>query len=124
MSSSLPGLTRQSIHFERLLRRVMDARGKPAHDASWVDRRGISGNDGWDAPRCSTSARHDGDTAFSEGGFNGRVTILADIARDLFQLTTSVDPDFVQTRKSRPCQVSFLQRPFARTCSHCSPLRT
>jgi hypothetical protein len=29
----LPGLTRQSILFERLLRRGMDARVKPAHDA-------------------------------------------------------------------------------------------
>src|SRR3954453_18083873 len=33
---SLPGLTRPSIHFERLLRRVIDARVKPAHDASLV----------------------------------------------------------------------------------------
>jgi hypothetical protein len=32
-TSSLPGLTRQSISFERLLRRWMDARVKPAHDA-------------------------------------------------------------------------------------------
>jgi hypothetical protein len=31
--SSLPGLTRQSISFERVLRREMDARVKPAHDA-------------------------------------------------------------------------------------------
>jgi hypothetical protein len=30
--ASLPGLTRQSIHFERVLRRWMDARVKPAHD--------------------------------------------------------------------------------------------
>jgi hypothetical protein len=29
---SLPGLTRQSIHFKGLLRRAMDARVKPAHD--------------------------------------------------------------------------------------------
>ena len=29
---SLPGLTRQSILFERLLRRLMDARVKPGHD--------------------------------------------------------------------------------------------
>src|SRR3954447_2113712 len=36
------------------------------------------------APRRSTSARHGGNTAFSKRGFNGRVTILADIARDLF----------------------------------------
>jgi hypothetical protein len=32
--ASLPGLTRQSILLERLLRRWMDARVKPAHDAS------------------------------------------------------------------------------------------
>ena len=31
----------------------------------------------------STSARHDGNTAFSEGAFNGRVTILADIDPEL-----------------------------------------
>jgi hypothetical protein len=30
--SSLPGLTRQSILFEKLFRSVMDARVKPAHD--------------------------------------------------------------------------------------------
>jgi hypothetical protein len=29
---SWPGLTRPSIFFERFLRRVMDARVKPAHD--------------------------------------------------------------------------------------------
>jgi hypothetical protein len=33
---SLPGLTRQSILFVRLLRREMDARVKPAHDAERV----------------------------------------------------------------------------------------
>jgi hypothetical protein len=33
---SLPGLTRQSIFFERLLRRGMDARVKPAHDGVWI----------------------------------------------------------------------------------------
>jgi hypothetical protein len=33
----LPGLTRQSIAFEKLLRRVMDARVKPAHDAESVE---------------------------------------------------------------------------------------
>jgi hypothetical protein len=32
MIPSLPGLTRQSILFERLFRSVMDARVKPAHD--------------------------------------------------------------------------------------------
>src|SRR4051812_44917095 len=36
-SPSLPGLTRQSIRFERLLRRGMDARVKPAHDAENVE---------------------------------------------------------------------------------------
>jgi hypothetical protein len=30
----LPGLTRQSIAFERVLRKKMDARVKPAHDES------------------------------------------------------------------------------------------
>jgi hypothetical protein len=34
---SLPGLTRQSIFFERFLRRMMDARVKPAHDAESVE---------------------------------------------------------------------------------------
>jgi hypothetical protein len=34
---SLPGLTRQSIFFERLLRSGMDARVKPAHDAENVE---------------------------------------------------------------------------------------
>jgi hypothetical protein len=33
MRSSLPGLTRQSIPLKTLLRRLMDARVKPAHDA-------------------------------------------------------------------------------------------
>jgi hypothetical protein len=33
-ASSLPGLTRQSILFERLLRRWMDTRVKPAYDDS------------------------------------------------------------------------------------------
>ncbi len=33
--SSLPGLTRQSIVFARLFRRLMDARVKPAHDKSF-----------------------------------------------------------------------------------------
>jgi hypothetical protein len=33
---SLPGLTRQSILFERVLRRVMDTRVKPAYDAEYV----------------------------------------------------------------------------------------
>jgi hypothetical protein len=33
---SLPGLTRQSIRFERVLRRLMDARVKPAHDEFWA----------------------------------------------------------------------------------------
>src|SRR5947209_13920614 len=35
-NSSLPGLTRQSIHFGRILQRSMDARVKPAHDAEFV----------------------------------------------------------------------------------------
>jgi hypothetical protein len=34
--SSLPGLTRQSIFFERFLRRWMDTRVKPAYDAKYV----------------------------------------------------------------------------------------
>jgi hypothetical protein len=34
--SSLPGLTRQSIFFEGLLRRRMDTRVKPAYDAEYV----------------------------------------------------------------------------------------
>jgi hypothetical protein len=34
--SSLPGLTRQSIFFERVLRRWMDTRVKPAYDAAYV----------------------------------------------------------------------------------------
>src|SRR4051812_12038848 len=34
LDASLPGLIRQSIFFERLLRRVMDTRVKPAYDAS------------------------------------------------------------------------------------------
>ena len=33
---SLPGLTRQSIVFDRLTRSVMDGRVKPAHDGSYV----------------------------------------------------------------------------------------
>jgi hypothetical protein len=32
----LPGLTRQSIVFERLFRNGMDARVKPAHDEAWI----------------------------------------------------------------------------------------
>jgi hypothetical protein len=31
---SLPGLTRQSILFEKILAKKMDARVKPAHDAA------------------------------------------------------------------------------------------
>jgi hypothetical protein len=34
--SSLPGLTRQSILFVRVLRRVMDTRVEPAYDAAYV----------------------------------------------------------------------------------------
>jgi hypothetical protein len=35
LNSSLPGLTRQSIHFEKMLFvKLMDARVKPAHDES------------------------------------------------------------------------------------------
>jgi hypothetical protein len=34
--SSLPGLTRQSILFERVFRRLMDTRVKPAYDAEYV----------------------------------------------------------------------------------------
>src|SRR3984885_14731336 len=36
LTPSLPGLTRQSILFERLLRSVMDTRVKPAYDAEYV----------------------------------------------------------------------------------------
>jgi hypothetical protein len=36
LTPSLPGLTRQSIFFERLLRRWMDTRVKPAYDAEYV----------------------------------------------------------------------------------------
>jgi hypothetical protein len=36
-TSSLPGLTRQSILFERVLRRMMDAPVEPAHDAGSVE---------------------------------------------------------------------------------------
>src|SRR5438270_13385885 len=39
LHSSLPGLTRQSILFERLLRRWMDTRVKPAYDAVWCALR-------------------------------------------------------------------------------------
>jgi hypothetical protein len=53
-ATSLPGLTRQSIVFERLLQRWMDARVKPAHDASM----------GW---RTKTT------TAFVRGADEGRV---------------------------------------------------
>jgi hypothetical protein len=35
LTSSLPGLTRQSILFERVLRSVMDTRVKPAYDGFW-----------------------------------------------------------------------------------------
>jgi hypothetical protein len=37
--ASLPGSTRQSIHFEGFSRRWMDARVKPAHDAFFRRRR-------------------------------------------------------------------------------------
>jgi hypothetical protein len=37
VKTSLPGLTRQSIFFEMLLRRLMDARVKPGHDECMFD---------------------------------------------------------------------------------------
>jgi hypothetical protein len=40
--SSLPGLTRQSILFEKsLFAKMMDARVKPGHDEKMEDRREI-----------------------------------------------------------------------------------
>src|SRR3954452_18017814 len=104
-----PSRSAASLNRDRNEHHVWYGPGSAAHRSARATRCAASG------ARRSTSARHGYNAAFSKGGFNGRVTILAEIARDLFQLTISVDPDFVQTRKLRKCQVSFLRRQFART---------
>jgi len=45
LRTSLPGLTRQSIRFAKLLAKKMDARVKPAHDFLAVDSAGMGARD-------------------------------------------------------------------------------